>query len=58
MSIILTKDSSFNINNSRNILYENIELIINCSFIIENNGTKFLFGNLSPQCMHGINAIE
>ena len=45
MSIILTKDSSFNINNSRNILYENIELIINCSFIIENNGTKFLIGN-------------
>lgn len=45
MSIILTKDSSFNINNSKNILYENIELIINCSFIIENNGTKFLIGN-------------
>jgi hypothetical protein len=45
MSIILTKDSSFNINNSRNILYENIELTINCSFIIENNGTKFLIGN-------------
>ena len=42
MSIILTKDSSFNINNSRNILYENIELTINCSFIIENNGAKFL----------------
>jgi hypothetical protein len=48
MSIILTKDSSFNINNSRNILYENIELTINCSFIVENNGTKFLIrkGNL------------
>ena len=45
MSIILTKDSSFNINNSRNILYENIELTINCSFIIENNGTKFLIEN-------------
>jgi len=45
MSIILTKDSSFNINNSRNILYENIELTINCSFIIENNGTKFLIRN-------------
>jgi hypothetical protein len=45
MSIILTKDSSFNINNSRNILYENIELNINSSFIIENNGTKFLIGN-------------
>lgn len=45
MSIILTKDSSFNINNSKNILYENIELIINCSFIIENNRTKFLIGN-------------
>ena len=45
MSIILTKDSSFNINNSLNILYENIELTINCSFIIENNGTKFLIGN-------------
>ena len=45
MSIILTKDSSFNINNSLNILYENIELTINCSFIIENNGAKFLIGN-------------
>jgi tricorn protease-like protein len=45
MSIILTKDSSFNINNSRNILYENIELTINSSFIIENNGTKFLIRN-------------
>jgi tricorn protease-like protein len=45
MSIILTKDSSFNINNSRNILYDNIELNINCSFIIENNGTKFLIRN-------------
>jgi len=45
MSIILTKDSSFNINNLRNILYEDIELTINCSFIIENNGTKFLIGN-------------
>jgi len=45
MSIILIKDSSFNINNSRNILYENIELTINCSFIIENNGTKFLIRN-------------
>ena len=45
MSIILTKDSSININNSRNILYENIELTINCSFIIENNGTKFLIEN-------------
>ena len=48
MSIILTKNSSFNINNSRNILYEDIELTINCSFIIENNGAKFLIkkGNL------------
>jgi len=45
MSIILIKDSSFNINNSRNILYDNIELNINCSFIIENNGTKFLIRN-------------
>jgi uncharacterized Fe-S cluster-containing radical SAM superfamily protein len=54
MSIILTKDSSFNINNSRNILYENIELTINCSFIIENNGTKFLIENKNRNGNSGI----
>jgi len=54
MSIILTKDSSFNIKNSKNILYENIELTINCSFIIENNGAKFLIGNKNRNQNSGI----
>jgi len=57
MSIILTKNSSFNINNSRNILYEDIELTINCKIIIENNGAKFLIGNGNSEVIELKNPI-
>ena len=57
MSIILTKNSSFNINNSRNILYEDIELTINCNIIIENNGAKFLIGNGNSEVIELKNPI-